>query len=232
MLVGPPASLKTSTINKVFNEHYDALVLGDINVQTLVALRDDLRTGRYSSFAFTEFEKLYQRRSDTASNIEGIIKQLVDEGFGRASFEDHRMATNVARSLVVGAMTNACYERHFRDWIDGGFARRFLWCNITVQDSYKLTDSLARWELLDLGSYTSKTPGNKSIPMAQDTDDENHKLRIWLKNQPGEQTPFILLKKILSVLKWKYAKSDPKKPISIMKDFSECLTDKGAMVKL
>jgi hypothetical protein len=231
MILGPPATLKTTFIKNALEDHHDALVLSDVNIQTLISLRDDLRTGRYNTLAFTELEKLYQRRADTASNIEGSLKQMVEEGFHRASFEDQRLSISKTRCMVIGAMTNDFYARHFDEWEKSGFARRFLWCNIELENAYKLMDAVAAWELLSLGEYRSKSPGNKSIPYNV-TKAENDQLRLMLKTQRGTITPFVLLKKILCVLKWKYGKREHGKPMRIMRDFSECLTDHGAQIHL
>jgi len=83
-------------------------------------------------------------------------------------------------------------------------------------------DAIAKWTPLELGEYKTKTPGNKNIPY-ETTDTENTMLRKFIKEQPGEHTPFVLMKKILSVLKWKYAKENIKKPMAIMTDFAESL---------
>lgn len=231
MLVGPPASLKSTLIKSAIDEHYDALVVSDLNIQTLVKLRDDLRSGRYGTIAFLEFEKLYARRADTSSNIEATLKQLVEEGFHRASFEDQRMASTASRCLVVGAMTSNFYENHFSQWNNDGFLRRFLWCHYTVTNAHLLMDAIADWQPLDLGTYSSKNPGNKFIPYKVN-DTENNLIRKWLKDQPGQQTPFVLMKKILSVLHWKYDKESSKKALRIMEDFAQCLRSDGAQMEL
>jgi len=230
MLIGPPGAMKT-TYQQVLEDHHDALVMGDINIQTLHKLKEDLRSGRFSTFAFTEFEKLYQRRADTATNIEGAIKQLVEEGYTKPSFVDQRVAASRAYCMVIGAMTSDFYERQFNEWEKSGFLRRFLWCNYSIANPWVHMDAIARWERLDLGSYKSKVPGNRSIPHSVDQD-ESYKLRGFLKEQPGTTTPFVLMNKILSVLKWKYGKTEPKKPMQIVADFAQCLRRDGAEIEL
>jgi len=228
MLTGRPAVFKTTYISNVFSEHYDALIISDINIQTLKRLRDDIRSERYNTLAFTEYEKLYQRRQETASNLEGCIKALVGEGFDKFSFEDSRMSVGKARCAVVGAMTTRFYERKYDDWHDNGFLRRFLWCNIDLHNPQMIINSISAWKPIDFGDYTvKKVPGNKFIELDV-TDSENERLLQFLKHQPGQEIPFILLKKILSVLKWKYSKQDPARPMAIIKDFSECLKDTEA----
>src|SRR5215831_9904025 len=214
-LIGPPGSLRTTFMEDVLENHPDALVVGDLNIQTLLRLRSDFRSGRYSTLAFTEFAKLYARRADTAANVEMAIQQLVEEGYRNPSFNDQRMSVSKSRCFVVAAITEAFYAKKFSEWEESGFLRRFLWVNVALANGHLLMDAVARWQLLDLGNYQSKTPGNKFIPM-HTTEGENHELRVMLKEQPGETTPFVLMKKMLSVLKWKYAKQFPRKPMEII----------------
>lgn len=231
MLVGPPATLKTTFIEAAFEDFPDAIIMSDINIQTLIRMRTDLKTGRYSTFAFTEIEKLYRRSSSTASNLEGSIAMLVEEGFRKASFEDSRIQTASARCLVVGAMTDHFYEFKYQEWMDTGFLRRFLWCVINIENGHKLMDAISAWKRLDIGTVEMKSPGNRSIPY-DITDAEDARLRIMVKHQPGEQTPFVLIKKIFCVLKWKYFKRDPRLPMDIMVDFSQSLKREGANIIL
>jgi hypothetical protein len=231
MMQGPPATLKTTFIKNVLDEHYDALVLSDVNIQTLMKLRSDFRTGRYSTMAFTEFSKLYQRRGDSSSNLEGAIHQLVEEGFAKPSFIDQRMSMTRSRCLVIGAMTETFYESKYNEWMDSGFMRRFLWCNLSISNSHLLMDSIARWKPLDLGEYRTRNPGNKFIALSV-SDKENDELRVMLKEQVGTTTPFVLMKKMLSVLHWKYDKDDPRRAMKIMRDFAPCLTREGCEIEL
>jgi hypothetical protein len=231
MLVGPPATLKTTLMSSVMEEHHDALVIGDINIQTLMKLRSDFRSGRYSTLCFTEFSKLYARRGETSANLEMAIQGLVEEGFTVPSFKDQRLQSGKARCLVVGAMVEAFYEDNYTAWEASGFLRRFLWCNIAVANGHLLMDAVHRWELLDLGTYQSKSPGNKFIKMSV-TEYESASLQKALRDQPGQTTPFVLLKKILSVLHWKYDKTEPKRAWEIMKDFLPCLEKHGTEIVL
>jgi hypothetical protein len=231
MMQGPPATLKTTFIQNVLDEHYDALVVSDINIQTLMKLRSDFRTGRYSTLAFTEFSKVYARRGDTASNLEAAIHQLVEEGFTKPSFVDQRMSMTRSRCFVIGAMTETFYESKYNEWMDSGFMRRFLWCNLSIANAHLLMDSVARWKPLDLGEYKTRKPGNKFIPL-NNNDKENDEMRVMLREQVGTTTPFVLLKKILAVLHWKYDKEDSKKAMKIMRDFAPCLLREGDEITL
>ena len=84
MLIGPPGALKTTMIEDSYNIYPNALIVADLNINTLMALRQDLVSGRFSTIAFTEFEKLYQRRADTAAffrHHQGDSRQLKKESF-------------------------------------------------------------------------------------------------------------------------------------------------------
>lgn len=222
MIVGPPESLKTSMMNKVFTNHPDASVMGDANVKTLTDMRPDLLSGKYNTIAFPEFPKLYERRADTAKHVEGTIRQLVDEGFIRPSFVDQRAASSPARCLVIGAMTEGFYSLHFKEWLDSGFLRRFIWCVINIRNRRPLMAAIRDWERLDLGSYQTKVPGSGSIPFHKNPVIASE-LEAMIREQPGGATPLILMQKIYSVLRWKYEANEPGKAINILRDFAPCL---------
>lgn len=231
MLIGPPEALKTTSITNVLNNHYDALVVSNINIQTLMKLRSDFRSGRYSTLAFTEFGALYARRADSAANLEAALHQLVEEGFTSPSFVDQRISVGKSRSLVIGAMTQSFYEFKFQGWMESGFLRRFVWCNIAVTNSYLLMDSIQRNQPLDLGKFKTQSPGNQFVPMHA-TEEENKALRVALKDQVGTTTPFVLMKKILSVLHWKYDSENKEKAFAIVQDFLPCLSKEGTEISL
>ena len=74
MLVGPPGSFKSTIIETAADPHPDTIVCSDLNVQQWLKMKDEFVNKRYSALGFPEFEKIYQRHSATASNLEGIIK--------------------------------------------------------------------------------------------------------------------------------------------------------------
>lgn len=230
MLIGPPGVMKTTFINAAYQEWPNALVLSDINVNQLVPLRDDLISGRYRTIAFTAFDKLYQRHSSTSSNIEGHISALVEEGFQRASFEDQRMTSFKARCLVVGGLPYGIYSRKFNEWAESGFARRFLWCFIRLSDPEKIQDAIHDWKLIDMACAARIEPKTRNIPYNV-TEAESRMLQKLVKEQPGEATPFILIKKIYCALKWKYSRK-PAYIKHLLKEFAPCLTKNGGTIEL
>jgi len=223
-LVAPPGCLKSTLIKNALQCYPDCLRLSDLNVQTLGFIKGSFTEGKYTTMAFGEFEKLYQRNPATASNIEGHLKAMVEEGFGKQSFEDTRAVTFESRILVVGGITPGCYQRLYTRWAEGGFSRRFLWCAYTMDDPNVIADAIDKWKSLNLGKSAKDYPNNGTIEYCV-TRTESARLRTMLSKQPALETPYILIKKIFSVLKWRHS---AKKAMGIMSDFSECLQEKPA----
>lgn len=222
MIVGPPGAMKTTLLRASVSEYPSALFLSDLNINSLMALRDSLVSGRYRTIAFPEYEKLYQRKADTSANVEGVIKQLIEEGFTRASFEEQDAITSIARTLVIGAMTMSFYSQRITKWRENGFKRRILWLGIKLDNPDRIMEAIRKWELIEFSGIERKFPqGN--IPFAVN-DSESRIIEGMLEGQ-WEATPYVLLKKIYAVLKWKYSKQ-PKRAMLIMEELRECLNNK------
>lgn len=228
MIVAPPGTLKSTLIRLSLEDYPDALLLSDLNINTLTQLKDSLVNQRYATLGFGEFEKLYKRNPATAANIEAHIHALVEEGFTRASFEDQRIPSFPARCAVVGGITPSCYMRRFNGWLDSGFARRFVFCSYTLANPNAIMDSIEKWKHISFGKVILTSPGNKKIPY-DITTDENRFVRKMVSAQPTHEGPFIMCKKILCVLKWRHKQ---KKALEIMEDFGECLDSKGAALRI
>lgn len=228
MLVAPPGCLKTTLIRLSLEDYPDALTLSDLNVNTLTQLKNSLIDQRYTTLGFGEFEKLYQRNPATASNIEGHIKMLVEEGYSKASFEDQRAQSMAAKCAVIGGITPSCYSRMITKWLENGFARRFIFASYTLANAEAIMEAIEKWKHLSLGRVILSAPGNKRIPYTI-TSDENRMIRRAIAQQPLHEGPFVLCKKILCVLKWRHG---AKKATVIFQDFAESLHTKGAHLEL
>ena len=228
MVIAPPGALKSTLIRLALEDYPDALLLSDLNINTLTQLKNSLIDHRYTTLGFGEFEKLYQRNPATAANIEAHLKALVEEGFSRASFEDQRAQTMAARCSVIGGITPSCYSRLFTKWMENGFSRRFLFCSYTLGNPDAIMDAIERWKHISLGRVILTAPGNKKIPYSI-TPEENKMLKKSVSSQPTREGPFVLCKKILCVLKWRHG---PKKACDIFMDFSECMEAKGAHLEI
>lgn len=226
MLVAPPASFK-SAATMALEPYPNALVLSDLTIKQAVQLREDISSNRITTLAFPAYEKLYQRHAMVSSNIEGFITAITGEGFSKANWEDQRMQIRRASCLVIGGMTEKFYAQRFGAWIDGGFARRFLWCAYKLQDPAIIERAIRRWERIDLSNHgvSSKLPVGKIRYNV--TDAEDKRIFELMRYQPSRDIAYSLMKKIYCCLKWKYPR-DPRLPMKILSDFAESLTLDGA----
>lgn len=230
MLVAPAGQLKTTAI-EILDHYNDAKILSDLNVQSLIKLRDDIVSGDVQTLAFTDLEKLYKRHSAVASNVEGILMALVEEGFRKASFHDQRMVAVPARCAVVGAMTIAFYENNVSSWADSGFARRFLFVHYRLANAWKLEQSIQAWRKHELhNNFTARVPAERQIPYNV-TPNDNKTIDNALKHQRSRLTPRICLQKATSVLRWKFA-ATPKRATDVLQDFAESLGPDGGVITL
>lgn len=228
MIVGPPSSLKTSIITMALQDMPNKVILSDLNVNSLMDMREALISGRYSTIAFPEFEKLYMRKADTASNVEGSIKQLIEEGFTRASFEEQDAISFTARALVIGAMTHSFYNSRIAKWRESGFKRRILWLGVRLRDPDQIMESVHKWARIQLDGIPRRYPV-QNIPYNL-TDGESKYIQKMLEGQ-WEVTPYVLLKKILCVLKWKYPK-EADIPMHLMKQLRPLLNNQMGEIEI
>lgn len=227
MLVAPPSSLK-SAFEEVIDFYRDAIILTDLNQQTLISLREDISAHKLRTLCFLDYEKLYQRHPNVSSNLEGSLKALVAEGFHKAAFEEQRMATIPARATVIAAMTRNFYARKYGQWYDDGFARRFLWCHYVLESPHIVTRAIMAWQKLQFAGgygFTSRVPETGSIPYDM-TDDENEFLAHMMKDQPSDHIGLILLKKVFCALLWKF-QGNRGLVLRYMQDFAPSLAKHG-----
>jgi hypothetical protein len=228
MLVAAPGQLKSTLIRLSLEEYPDALLLSDLNVNTLTSLKSSLIDQRYVTLGFGEFEKLYQRNPATAKNIEAHVKALIEEGFQRASFEDQRAPLMPARCAVIGGITPSMFSRKFTQWDDEGFSRRFIFVKYTLANPDSIIDAITEWKAISFGRVSGQIPVPKKIPY-NITKEENKFLHRAILRQPHHETPYVIVKKIFCVLKWRY---NAQKAKTIFMDFAESLADKGAYLEI
>jgi len=233
MLVAPAGSLKTS-ITEVTDSYGKTLVISDLTIRQAAQLRGDMLSGKLATLAFSDFAKLYARHEATAANIEGFIRGIVGEGYRNVNWEDARAVALPAHCLVLGCMTSNFYTNKFGQWCEDGFARRFLWCHFTLsrKGSMAITHALSRGKRLQIGAangFDAKVP-IQPIP-ENVTDREAAQLLLWIKGQPDDKIQIVLLRKMLTALKWKY-KKDPKKPMKILAEFAMSLRKEGTELEI
>jgi hypothetical protein len=197
-------------------------------------MRESIADRLFETLAFPELDKLYQRHESTALNIEGHLRGMTDEGFGATSHDDQRAVVRVARCLVIGGMVPAIYKQKISVWIDGGFARRFLWCQYALDNPYAIIDAIHEWRAYEFirDPLVFAIPRQQKIPYLI-TEKESKELIDMLRFHSHIETPLILLKKILCVLRWRYAdRADKQKPLDILRDFATSLQKEPCKLKL
>ena len=236
MLVGAPGVLKSTFLEELDKQYPDAISLTDLNVKSLTRFRDQISSGIYNTLIFPELAKLYERRDETAANLEGSLRAMVAEGFQAASFEDARVSRLRARAMVFGAVTPAIRDRRFESWEESGFNRRFLWCLLRLADPRILDSAIHEWQRLDfrVNRVPQIPPLKKMIPNLT-TKEERERCRVMVKYQPGGSATqqAQLMVKILAVLKWWYRESGAgRDAMAVMESFGESLGREGAELEL
>lgn len=236
MLIGSPGAFKTSLLAVLDANYDDALMLSDVNVSTLTDYRSGMQSGRIRSIVLPELAKLYERNPATASNVIGTVRALVDEGFRAASFEDARIQRTVSKCTVFGALTPALQAKHYKEWVDTGLSRRFLWSLISLADEQALEDAVSKWQRIDFRMPILPRPpiDNSRIPVLS-TDTERRHLLKFLKHQPGDSriVQHSALVKIHAVLKWWYQQTrDRRDPMETVAAFGTSLGNYGAQLEL
>lgn len=235
MIVGPPGILKTTFVSVLDKQYQDAIMLSDINVKSLVQLRDPIASGRINTLVLPELQKLYERQEVTASNLEGHIRALAAEGFTAASFEDSRVNRLTARAMIIGAMTPSVVTKRFAGWEETGFNRRFLWALVRLSDPNALERAAVAWKRIDFRlAHVPLPPMSGSIPN-NTTQRERQRLLSMVKYQPGgdHAIQVQILVRSLAVLRWWYAESgSPRNAMQTIESFAPALGKDGVAVEL
>lgn len=235
-IVGPPSAFKTTFLEITETYYRDAVELSDINVQSLVDLRDQMASGVIRSLIVPDLGKLYERHPSTARNLEGHIRALAGEGFTAASFEDSRMNRLRARATILGAMTPKTQADNFKRWEDTGFSRRFLWSLVTLKDPRLQEEAVIRNELIDFGLRRAPPlPTTLTIPSKYVTPDMRRKLLETIRRQPGgaHATQLSLLSRMLAVLMWHYARTHShRSALRTVLTFAQSFGETGATLTL
>ena len=227
LLAAPPGQLKTTAI-----EYLDVFpktkLISNITVKALNALRQDFLSEEIMTMGFPDFDMIYKRAGSTASQVEGTLMSLMGEGFRNPAFSDQRVNVLKARCTIVGGVTIKCYEDRISEWIDSGFARRFLISRFTVKNMELIEESISRWKRHTLdGDFVMRVP-HGAIPHNLSHKDTQQVL--WqLRFQNDRKLPFIVAQRIIAVLCWKHG---PQKGWEIWNDFAPSLGKDGAQIVL
>lgn len=229
MFVAPPGHLKTTAI-EIVEKFPHARVISNLTVKALTTMRQDFLSGELRTMAFSDFENIYRRHSSVSSQIEGVIMGLVEEGFRNPAFADQRTSVLPAKCAVIGAISIKAYEERISAWLDCGFARRFLWSKYYAETKVidLLEQSIIEWKKASLiNGFNLKIP---LTPIKSGlTPHESRKVLNQLRFQVDRRTPFVIAKKIIAVLTWKFGKE---RGFEIWDDFAESLQKDGATLTL
>jgi len=237
MLVGPPNTFKSTMLDTVDRQYPDTLQVSDLNAKALSNYRDAMSGGSVRSLLIPELAKLYQRKAETAENLEGTIQALVAEGWHSASFEDSRQNRFRARCFCIAAMTPKTQQVHYQQWEDSGFSRRFLWSLYRLKNPDALERALLEWRRVEFEVvHLPRQPHPGEIIRNTTTYEERQLLQRWVKYQPGVGAHTLqvqTLTRMLAVLKWWYAQVSPQRSaIDTLSRFAASLGREGAEVEL
>jgi hypothetical protein len=235
MLVGPPGVLKTTFVSVLDKTYQDCIMLSDVNVKSLVQLRDNIASGKINTLVLPELAKLYERADVTAKNVEGTLRALVAEGFTAASFEDSRINRLTARCMVIAALTPSIQNRHFTEWEESGFNRRFLWALVKLADPLAIERAVLSLERINFRyEHVPMMPLNGSIPN-RTTLRERQQLASMVKYQPGGDHAIQLqvMIRTMAVLRWWYAERGlDRRAMDTMEAFAPALGKTGVELQL
>lgn len=236
ILMAAPGALKSTFLEELDRQYSDVIAASDLNVKSLIQYREQIANRQINTLVFPELAKLYERKDETASNMEGTLRALVSEGFQAASFEDQRINRIRARCMVIGAITPATMAKRFTAWEESGFTRRFLWILFRLKDISVLDRAVIEWQRLDfrVRRLPVPPPFAASIPNLT-TRDERERCKVLAKYQPGGSsvTQHQTLVKMLAVLKWWFVASDqPRDAMAVLESFAQGLGREGAILEL
>jgi hypothetical protein len=221
LLIAQPDCLKTTIVTSTLNNTPKALCYSDLTLQQLVKLRAVIAGSTCTTLGFFELEKLYARNADTASNVEGVIKAMVEEGFSHAAFEDKRVWVPTARCLVIAATLQSLYSKRFASWEESGFLRRFVQIKYSLHDRSKLHRAQKNNQLFQFPKVNYPGP-RTSLPMS--VTSAEHEFLLELGPQMASGTRMLLMRRVLTILKWKHGS---KKALAILNDMSDALSEDG-----
>lgn len=224
-LISGPNNLKSTIVESVLQNVKGALCYSDLTLKQLAVIRSEISVGMHHTLGFSELEKLYARNPSVASNLEGVIKAMVAEGFSHFAFEDKRIMVPKARCFVLASVLDSLFRLRGGAWMDNGFLRRFLCIKYTLS----VKSRLAVMKAIHLGERV-ELPGSMVAPINtiryEVSEDESKQLQDIL-NEEYPTIPLTLLQKALCVLKWRHKnlKSRRKEytPMEILQDIKEAV---------
>jgi hypothetical protein len=206
----------------------------DMTTTGLVEARDAIASKKIHTLMFYDLQKIYERKQETAANIIGSLRALMDEGFTTAAFENQNVIQTRARALVLAATTPSMYRRCIADWDQTGFSRRLIFSVYSLANPEAIVKAIMSDTPLELAGLSSvNVPFNLSIKLDEKPGDETELRKLLRRGQRGEEIPLILLRKILAVLRWKAAAQHSKDySMDVLREFGKSMKDEGVEVEL
>jgi hypothetical protein len=227
MLVSPPGSMKTSILMAVANSWPNAIPVSDLNTAQLIKMKSAMSSNQLRTLILTDMQKIAQRNPNVAANLLGNLSAIVDEGFTGASWDSNQMIPRTtARCTLLAALTDDYYNRAMEEFVNNGFARRFLWAQIRLRDPGVLAESVIHQERLAFSQDIAlpPQPTMSTIPLDL-TEKEIRELEPCVQYQVGRNAiAYQLIVKMVAVLKWWYkAMKIELDPFETIFEFARCL---------
>ena len=226
-LGAPPGQLKTFMIQALENVP-GTKGISDLTARELDKIHAKVEAREIRTLLFYELPKIYERRAETASNIMGHLRSLVDEGFTGLSNSQTGIKS---RCAIIAAMPLKFQRLHEAEWDDNGLGRRMIFSRFV----------LSRPEVIERAIITGqriKTSASFPVPfdpikMLVTEDESSEILTILKRGEQSSSTPFIMLKKIVSVLRWKCKEMHRKdNAMELVREFSRSMGRSGAEVEI
>lgn len=233
MLVAPPGQLKTSMLDKL-SVQPGVKLLSDLTVRAVPDLRDAIVGGRVHTLIFRDFQKIFERGIDASANTMGFLRGLVDEGYGSTGWESQAASELPTEAVVIAACTTTLLKRRIEDWKQSGFARRFLFPTYSIGSigHQRIIRSIREDKKLRLNGV-ALLPLGERIPITLVEKEEVDHLHRFAAMQYGDETPLIMLRKIMAVIRWKRRRMHQKDDaMDVMLNFCQSLTERGTRLEI
>lgn len=210
MLVADPESMKSEML-KILEGRYGVSWRDDLNVKTINSqVRPAIARGQISALVFPEFQKLLERRDETAKNTIGHLRSFVHDGIFEGANDNPLAIQEAATCMIFGALTIECFNKHMMEWMGSGFARRVLWVHYRIMEDGKDIIRMAHRLGVRLELFTQvdfQKPVGTLIPVKSTVKERARLDELLGKGVDTLKMPFNLetcriMYAILNVLKW------------------------------
>lgn len=237
LFVADQGNMKSTIVERTCRPFPDALVYSDLTLKQLAVIRNQIANGVYNTLGFLELEKIYARQQSVAMNFEGVIKAMIEEGFQHFAFEDQRCWVPTARCFVTASVLHSLYRFHFGRWQDNGFLRRFLVFKYSLSRAAKekMRNAIHEGDLVPMPTMVSFPSTNLKMDV---TPEESRKLESFFQIDDALYTPLNLLRKSLTVLKWRNKLEGSSRrrksltPMEIIEDLREGIGPNGGTLDI